>query len=177
MAAGGFDCKKDSGKITASWRRPVRMAGDRIWAPNLLHVASPHAPCRAGQRPARPHSWLQFLPVEGQVSQKTGEHPPKTNQPNLCFLSPCPNRSLISFPSCKIPSLAFPIAKPPHADPQNLPRDRERALCSRPWAPWASFVSRHRPRTSTPCCFSHTVLQWAFFHSTIDGPTAFISRN
>lgn len=25
--------------------------------------------------------------------------------------------------------------------------------------------------------FSHAVLQWAFFHSTIDGPTAFISRN
>lgn len=86
------DCKEHSGtfeepawRIAAPWRRPARMAGDGIWAPNLLHVASPHAPCRAGQSQARLHSWLRFLPVEGQVSQKTGEHPPKTNRQNLCF--------------------------------------------------------------------------------------------
>lgn len=87
----------------------------------------------------------------------------KQTDKTSAFLSPCPNRSLISFPSCKIPSLAFPTAKPPHAGTQNLPRDRERALCSRPWAPWDSFVSRHQPRTQTPCCFYTPGFAMGFF--------------
>lgn len=49
-------------------------------------AARPHRPAAGpGWRLACPHSWFRVSPVDGQVSQKTGKHPPKTNQQNLCF--------------------------------------------------------------------------------------------
>lgn len=180
----GSDCKENSGTFEeCAWKITAPGEGQRGWR----GAESGHQVFCTWCRHALPAGWagaeLARIPGSGfrrwrdRCLRKLERSLRKQTDRTPAFLSPCPDRSLISFPSCKIPPLAFPTAKPPHAGAQNLPRHRERALCSRPGLPGTLLSPGIGRAPRRRVVFSHAVLQWAFFHSTIDGPTAFISRN
>lgn len=147
--------------------------------PGVLHVASPPAPRRAGRRRARPHSWLRALPAEGQVSPKPGEPPPKTTDRQE------PQRFRLLVPTD--PRSVFLLAQ--HLLWLFRPQSRHtRARTTSPETEKGPFVPGPGPPGTLLSpgvghapgrrdVFSHAVWQWAFFHSTRDGPTALSSRN
>lgn len=151
-AGGG----QKSGHVFRTWHRHTIPAGPG-WCPAPLQSGSGF--CQWRDRCVRE--------LEDILQQQTN----KTS----AFLSPCPNRSSLNHClSCKIPSLAFLIPKLPHAcvlHTTSPERERKGPLFPGPCIPGNSLSpsSSHAPRRCV--VFSHTVLQQAFFHSTIDGPT------
>lgn len=138
-------------------------------------AASPQACCRAGLAPRLP----AFL-VQGFASGRTGlSENWKTSSKNkptkpLLFCLRVPTHLLRTvFLSYKLPPLALLIAAPPRA-PQSLPEtETERALCSRR-VPWNFRLPAAHLGAAL---FSHRGFARDSSHSTIDGPTAFTSRN